>query len=58
MVTVGRTISNWAPSTGGSQTRTRHSIRPLKWLSSWASLAVRTLIGCEVQRTGAGAVWL
>ena len=43
--------------TGGSQTRTRHSISPSKCDLSWASLAVPTLIGWVSQRTGAGAVW-
>ena len=54
MVTVGRTMMNLALVTGGSQTRTKHSIKPSKWDFSWASLAVVTLMGWELQRTGTG----
>ena len=56
-MTVGRTTWKPAAVVGGCQTRTRHSISPSKWSSSSESLAVVTLIGVEVQRTGIGAVW-
>ena len=46
-----------AAVTGGSQTRTRHSISPSKWDFSSASDAVVTLIGIELQRTGTGTIW-
>ena len=45
-----------AAVTGGCHARTRHSISPSKWDFSSESDAVVTLIGIELQRTGAGTV--